>query len=721
MTWINYYVKSKHAYNYEGHTDNLLTRFSKRQDHEAYYCAFDCKAELLKIEDGKPTFKGYDGETRPALGYVVFDFDSSELEKSFEDSKSLINYLNVPCLLFFSGSKGFHVYVAASYFGDLGEQSHRTVKRLAEKFSERLPTLDTAIYNSNRKIRAPFSKHPKTNLYKILVDASSTVDRILIDARECSPQVLEAYPEREPVLAHFIQSLPTIDNASAADFQGSVFSTFDKKLCIKRLIDERCNDGERNNTALVIVNDLYKTGHHERDTYAIMNEWAVKNSLPISEIQTILRNVYGGQVYDHGCQDPIKAAKCSSKCKIYKKLEPEKRPDVLDLPASLIEMTAKPATKFIERWIEENIVTVTLAGNWHLNNDMRTPIPRNVIEDKIFNASDLVSRKEYKMVSQNKIISYLNEWEERAKTARMKDLVDNVAYSGDNRGVNNFLEALLSETPTELQVKVFKHWLWLVKRKLNKKKTERELMIIIAGITNTGKTHAVTKVFEPIKELVDTMMLELLNDERHDFRLVNNAVIFFDEMAATKKVNVDALKNKITSKWINYRPLGKTSRVQDRNFSSFIGTTNNRVIDIIKDPTSSRRYFEFWVEKRCDWKSINDIDYLELWRGIDENRSEPYINGSLKELEDEQMKIRAKDSVEEWLDVEELLPGKDEKIYGVGCTEAYNAYKEWMNDQNRQRYVFSKQKFFNRMADMGLKSRDMKRRFYIIRNVILNT
>ena len=152
------------------------------------------------------------------------------------------------------------------------------------------------------------------------------------------------------------------------------------------------------------------------------------------------------------------------------------------------------------------------------------------------------------------------------------------------------------------------------------------MMIVLAGITNTGKTQAIIKLFKPFKELVDTMMLDAIADERHDFRLTSNAIIFFDEMAATRKVNVEALKNKITSKWLNYRPLGKTTRVQGKNFASFIGTSNSHVADIIHDPTSSRRYFEYWVAQRCNWSEINTIDYIQLWRGIDEGNNTTYIN-----------------------------------------------------------------------------------------------
>jgi hypothetical protein len=174
-------------------------------------------------------------------------------------------------------------------------------------------------------------------------------------------------------------------------------------------------------------------------------------------------------------------------------------------------------------------------------------------------------------------------------------------------------------------------------------------------------------------------------------------------MAATRKVNVEALKNKITSKWLNYRPLGKTTRVQGKNFASFIGTSNSHVADIIHDPTSSRRYFEYWVTDRCKWDDINTIDYLELWRGIDESLETPYISDVLVELDTAQELVRAKDSVEEWLELDELVA---ESHDFVKPRQAYGDYVEFMREQQREKFSVGIKRFFNRMTELGLNGKD---------------
>ena len=178
-------------------------------------------------------------------------------------------------------------------------------------------------------------------------------------------------------------------------------------------------------------------------------------------------------------------------------------------------------------------------------------------------------------------------------------------------------------------------------------------------------------------------------------------------------MNVEALKNKITSKWLNYRPLGKTTRVQGKNFASFIGTSNSHVSDIIHDPTSSRRYFEYWVDAQCDWDSINAIDYLKLWRGIDEAQETTYINDILLELSDAQELVRAQDSVEEWLELEEL---RAESHDFIKPRQAYKFYMGFMEEQKKERFAVGIKRFFNRMVELELNEKDKDHgRYYKIK------
>lgn len=170
MTWHNFLVTSLAATGSEGHliSDQLEKAIEElvvqhADGIEAYHCAFDLEP--------RDTFKDYVGLMRPAMGKVWFDFDSPDGGiAAREDARKFVEWLGEPCAVYYSGSKGFHVGVAFSSFllepsVDLGTRLHALAVRLKGFY----PTLDTTIYNANRKFRVPGSKHPKTGLYKTLL------------------------------------------------------------------------------------------------------------------------------------------------------------------------------------------------------------------------------------------------------------------------------------------------------------------------------------------------------------------------------------------------------------------------------------------------------------------------------------------------------------------------------------------------------------------------
>lgn len=195
--WTNYFVTSLNARGTEGHipAETLHDRIKSHDGSEAYHCAFEVLETKIKFEEdtgrvdekGKKiyayhaeqlnpawpkSFNEYDGTCTPSLGYVWFDFDSKPDDgaSAFAEAKRFVATLGVHDLFIaFSGSKGFHIGVPFAAFpfqasADLG----RKLNAIAFHFKRNgYPSLDTTVYNANRKFRALGSKHPKTGLYKI--------------------------------------------------------------------------------------------------------------------------------------------------------------------------------------------------------------------------------------------------------------------------------------------------------------------------------------------------------------------------------------------------------------------------------------------------------------------------------------------------------------------------------------------------------------------------
>ena len=722
--YINYLVLSKFAKGTDGHLPSfdLVDKIKNHDGSEAYYNHFDVREDALGEDEGRPSFKGAAGVCRPAFGLVGFDFDDEESpENSLRDVQAFLNYFRFEHFyVAYSGSKGFHISVPFEYFGlPADENLPKTLRNLAHELKPHFKTLDTSVYNIGRKFRAPNTKHGKTGLYKTIISHVG-VDTKDMDAikeyckvrRDTMYEVKNYEVEPNKTLLEIIAKAKTTASYDKSKAGSALAPTrleeYDGKICIKRLFEAEIDEGERNTTALILVNDLFKSGKAKEHCINVMTPW-ITRVMPEhrrAEVFQIIEDIFNGnRFYNHGCLEPIKSKHCSAKCGLWSKLAPTKRPTPVDAPKSAFKDEQKskklPAKDYIRTWLQRNIVNVNLKRQWSVNSK---------VYSKDYVKSLLVSdfhdyRVLYLKPTTQDYDAELEIFETVTIERLLKELSSYVSYEADNNLLERWLTAVLSRDATDLEVVVMKHWLWLVKRKLNELPVAYHIMPVFSGKTGSGKSVAVAKLIAPFQMVVDPDMdFQALVDNREAFRLVHNFIVFLDEMAKGDKTDVDKLKHRISSEFIQYRNLGKNSVTYAKNNACFIGATNNSLIDIIKDPTSSRRYFEYVITKKCSWADINDIDYIELWRGINENLDEGYLVGYHDKLREAQKSLRFQDSVEEWLSDKCLIPENLNDCVEVDAHTAYTKYKEWNEEQNRK-FIYSKSKFGREMSKYTDKKR----------------
>ena len=141
---------------------------------ESYLSAFTFGEEFRKHLTCTGSTRGYDGPCWTP--WVWWDIDAAEdLEGAQEGTTRLCGALSErygiqpDCLLiFFSGSKGFHVGLPTSLWEpEPSETFNRTARRFCENTAESaLFGIDAGIYDKVRAFRAPNSRHPKTGLHK---------------------------------------------------------------------------------------------------------------------------------------------------------------------------------------------------------------------------------------------------------------------------------------------------------------------------------------------------------------------------------------------------------------------------------------------------------------------------------------------------------------------------------------------------------------------------
>ena len=162
---------------------------------EAYLSAFTFGDDFRQHLDGNGSTKGFDGVC--GARFVWFDIDRTDLEAARRDAARLCLRLierysldDDGTLMFFSGSKGFHLGLPTDLWQPTASLTFpRTARRLAEGLAAAAQVaIDGGVYDKVRAFRAPNSRHPKTGLHKraLTLDELTrlSVERIQDLARE---------------------------------------------------------------------------------------------------------------------------------------------------------------------------------------------------------------------------------------------------------------------------------------------------------------------------------------------------------------------------------------------------------------------------------------------------------------------------------------------------------------------------------------------------------
>lgn len=352
MTLKNYIVPSLNSPLSKGHiqASDLLSKIQNYNGPEAYYCLFDLEP--------RDSFQGYRGFHTPALGYYVLDFDSSEdLNLARADCLATITALGLEqdtFKLFFSGSKGFHLYIRQEFFAlDPSETTAKDFERLIVQFatSNNISTLDDTIYSANHKFRLPNSRHPKTGLYKVELTREQvetlSIDEIKNLAKSPCGVSLSEYvtPSTRYARGSVSVNSPKSVALSLASYgldltpEPNTFATFKGKPCIQSMETGKHKEGMRHEVALTLISEYFHRGEAQDTTEAMIRGFCETNQIMDrfeKDYLRAIRDAYSGKAaYSYGCYSKIKQKFCSGQCKLYTSLNPSKRAQVLDAPTSL--------------------------------------------------------------------------------------------------------------------------------------------------------------------------------------------------------------------------------------------------------------------------------------------------------------------------------------------------------------------------------------------------
>jgi hypothetical protein len=111
--------------------------------------------------------------------WLVLDIDRPDLVQALADARRLVQvtgrrYPELDLTVYFSGGKGFHVLIELAHDPPPAVGFNLVCRTFAEALAARAGVkIDSAIYDLNRLIRLPNTKHPRTGLFKRRIDAEA--------------------------------------------------------------------------------------------------------------------------------------------------------------------------------------------------------------------------------------------------------------------------------------------------------------------------------------------------------------------------------------------------------------------------------------------------------------------------------------------------------------------------------------------------------------------
>ena len=268
-------------------------------NREAYLSAFTFGDDFQQHLDANGSTKGFDGVC--GAKFVWFDIDRTDLEAARRDAARLCLRLierysldDDGPLMFFSGSKGFHLGLPTDLWQPSASLTfHRTARRLAEGLAAAVQvTIDGGVYDKVRAFRAPNSRHQKTGLHKRALTLDElmrlSVERIQDLAREPRAFDVPTITTRsEQAVADWLDAVQAMEREAEANQQRRTSSNGSTRLNRSTLdfIRNGAGSGDRHRLLFSAAANLAEFGCPSELVRELLTEAALDSGLAPNEVR----------------------------------------------------------------------------------------------------------------------------------------------------------------------------------------------------------------------------------------------------------------------------------------------------------------------------------------------------------------------------------------------------------------------------------------------------
>ena len=269
-------------------------------DREAYLSAFTFGTDFRRQLDETGSVREFDGLCWSP--WLWFDIDrEGDIERARREAVRLAMHLEEryrltdgALLVFFSGSKGFHVGLPTSLFGpEAARIFNKTARRFAEDCAGRCAVgIDAGVYDKVRAFRAPNSRHPKTGMYKrrLMLEEVLHLSADAVLGLAAEPESFEPpqdVEENAEAVADWQNARASVEREMKAVAERRAASNGKPTLNRRTLefIRNGAGEGDRHRLLYSAARNLLEFGCPSELAHALLSESALDSGLPPKDVR----------------------------------------------------------------------------------------------------------------------------------------------------------------------------------------------------------------------------------------------------------------------------------------------------------------------------------------------------------------------------------------------------------------------------------------------------
>ncbi len=384
-------------------------------------------------------------------------------------------------------------------------------------------------------------------------------------------------------------------------------------------------------------------------------------------------------------------------------------PRILEISSHDPVSVLSDARNFVRKWLSSN------GAQFNERGDVVNSLAKNrqqILEEMFLDYETLVKsynteqrglpreeRVPIKPINEKLLTYAFGEVCYQVQHAIKQEMIDSIACTQENlEPLKQFIAAIIGPNASfDNTVAVFAHWIWCIKRNMKNLHISYHIMpVLYSKEHGSGKSESLKYLLKHINAYRLNVALTQIVDARIAKSMSENFVCVLDEMAGAARTDLESLKKKITEDYTDARVLGTHQVIKLKQACCFIGTSNKPVSEMVFD-TGMRRFYQVNCPEKLNWAELARINYLELWKGIDDSRENGYILDRMEEIKLEQAAMATEEEIDTFLKALNIKPGTTE----VKTQDLFDMYRNWCIDNGFKPYNSSwmGRKLSNRRID----------------------